>query len=104
KDPLTFARSARLEREGDKTRVRIQLAPGSTARDFRNQNSIVFDVQKGAPAPEKATAQPAVETADVANAGGDKADKSLQKITASSSTDKNKSENNESVAAGKSLP
>tara|TARA_R100000005_G_scaffold96677_1_gene85937 strand:- start:15649 stop:19371 length:3723 start_codon:yes stop_codon:yes gene_type:complete len=63
-DPLAFARSAVLEAMGDKTRISIALAPGSEASDFRNDNSIVFDVRKsaGGKIQEKSEPKPKAET------------------------------------------
>ncbi|WP_288900611.1 hypothetical protein [uncultured Sneathiella sp.] len=46
-DPLSFATSISLSNPDGKTEVSVQLKPGSTTRSFRNEKSIVFDIQKG---------------------------------------------------------
>ncbi|MDF2366000.1 hypothetical protein [Sneathiella sp.] len=69
-DPLNFAKSISLSNADGKTEVSVQMSPGSTASNFRNEKSIVFDIKKGEvtakPAPEKVVPAPEnVKTAKV---------------------------------------
>lgn len=75
-DPLAFAHAARLESAGDKTRVLISLASGSMATDFRNKNSVVFDIRKGERPADATAATPSAKTETQKAAAADPIDKS----------------------------
>ena len=71
-DPLNFAKSISLSYVDGKTEVSVQISPGSVTSNFRNENSIVFDIKKGKvtakPAPEKVAPAPAkVQAAKVSD-------------------------------------